>query len=221
MGADDSEVDTPRRRTSSVLFALAAFPTVLVGVATYIHAPRPTAPAPVAAPAPSGRGMLPPHVIVPPTLENIPGRLDTAGLLVKLDILDMGRAPMGGDDGRTYSSGAMFRLAVDGRPGDFANGAASGYLAAKRLCERKASSTGAHVCLFSELEASERFGLVVPRGWVSNAWPGFSASRSKDGLDDCRSWTSRLTGDRGTAWAPDAASRWAGCEERLPVLCCD
>lgn len=210
---DGQPHSSPRR----ALLFLACIPTILVGIATHVHAPRPTVPPPVLAPRRTWQTDFPPRFASAPSIDG-----DPTSLRQLLDTYAFrGGGWYEGLDRRSYSERAMFRLAVGAVRGHLAGSDANGYLAAKRLCEQRVQRRTAHVCVSKELTDSETVGRRVPRGWFSAARLGHSAPQSNDGPGDCRRWTSALPADRGTAWSADEAMRSAACNERLPVLCCD
>lgn len=97
---------------------------------------------------------------------------------------------------------------------------ATGYRAAKVLCENACASPGAHMCSSHEAALSAQVGaLVAPGGWIA------SANAANPSMSDCQGWTAGTsTGWGGTVMQVDAGGNATPvmnpCVSSFPIVCC-
>jgi len=104
------------------------------------------------------------------------------------------------------------------------NGAIGGFAEAKALCETRCGSETAHMCSVQELiRYHQTGGSVTANGWVTHGFAHPGGSWAPPGINECLSWTSY--GHLGSVWGSIATSAggpfYQGCEQVLPIHCCD
>jgi hypothetical protein len=114
--------------------------------------------------------------------------------------------------------------------GTISYGAATGYAAAKKICETAPScgnSATAHMCTSEELVRSTALGMRIQVGWFATGalaeyFPGSGTTTFVS--NDCNGYMTLVDTNNnpfyGALWSGTSAT-WYICSLSQPVLCCD
>lgn len=126
--------------------------------------------------------------------------------------------------GKQYSLAATYCGVTAPTNGQFVDGANTGNVAGKSLCEKAcANSATAHMCTTPEVQRFLATGGVFPgtgpiAGWYSSGTWGFDGTKT---VVDCVGWTDATNTDTGpVSYLKDSAHN-ENCNILHPILCCD
>ena len=127
--------------------------------------------------------------------------------------------------GKLYSRDATYKDSTAATKGAFASAKATGYAAAKELCENKLTPT-AHMCTAEEVLRSQQLAVPLPKEhWYS---AGVFSYDSPQRETDCAGWTVDTSGAEipvgptlGPGGPGPAAPFKGGCDFARPIMRCD
>lgn len=127
--------------------------------------------------------------------------------------------------GKLFSTHAVYKTSTANTKGKFtATGGLVSYEAAKQLCEDAAKSPSAHMCSAEEIQRSRQLGKTPTNidGWISTG--GRYQEEGSYFATDCMGWTSEDQSQGALYFYGKHITPFAnlgGCDNALPILCCD